>query len=42
MILSVSIDNKNYGLSLEDRMFLEVQDFEFCPNLIKFYEIYLI
>jgi len=25
-----------------DRMFLGMQDFEFCPNLIKFYPIYLL
>jgi len=34
------------GIAVVDRMLLEMQDFDFCPNLIKFYssftEFYLI
>jgi len=28
------------GITVEDRMFLGMQDFDFCSNLIKFYQIY--
>jgi len=28
-------------IAVGDRMCLGMQDFDFCPNLIKFYQIYL-
>jgi len=36
--------NRSYtqgSIAVGDKMFWEMQDFDFCPNLIKFYQIHL-